>query len=41
VLLYQTTFGSNTLTYDLNGNLTGDGTRSYTWNARNQLTAVG
>jgi YD repeat-containing protein len=37
---HQTTFGSNTLTYDLNGNLTGDGTKTYTWNARNQLTAI-
>ncbi len=26
-----------TLTYDANGNLTGDGTRSYTWDAINQL----
>lgn len=27
-------------TYDLNGNLTADGTNTYTWNARNQLTAM-
>lgn len=28
------------LTYDGNGNLTGDGTNTYTWNARNQLVAI-
>jgi RHS repeat-associated protein len=26
--------------YDLNGNLTGDGTTTYTWNPRNQLTGL-
>jgi RHS repeat-associated protein len=36
----QKTFGSQTLTYDLNGNLTGDGIRTYTWNARSQLSAI-
>lgn len=36
----QTAFGSLTLTYDLNGNLTGDGTNTYTWNARNQLSSI-
>lgn len=40
----QTTFGSNTMTYDLNGNLatvTDAGvTTTYTWNARNQLTGI-
>lgn len=36
----QTSFGVQTLTYDLNGNLTGDGTNTYTWNARNQLVAI-
>lgn len=36
----QMTFGSKTLTYDLNGNLTSDGNSSFTWNARNQLTQV-
>ncbi|MFO0775967.1 MAG: RHS repeat-associated core domain-containing protein [Nitrospiraceae bacterium] len=40
----QTTFGANTLTYDLNGNLTtvtdNLGTATYTWNARNQLTGI-
>lgn len=41
----QTTFGTNTETYDLNGNLatvTDAGvTATYTWNARNQLTGIG
>jgi YD repeat-containing protein len=36
----QLTFGGKTLTYDLNGNLTNDGTNTYTWNARNQMTQV-
>lgn len=36
----QLIFGGNTLTYDLNGNLTNDGTNTYTWNARNQMTQV-
>jgi RHS repeat-associated protein len=35
-----TTWGSKTLTYDVNGNLTGDGTYTYTWNARDQLIRV-
>jgi RHS repeat-associated protein len=29
-----------TLTYDQNGNLTGDGTNSYTWDTRNRLAAI-
>ena len=29
-----------TLTYDLNGNLTGDGTNTYVWNARDQLVSI-
>ena len=29
-----------TFSYDLNGNLTSDGTTSYTWNARNQLAGL-
>jgi RHS repeat-associated protein len=37
---HQLTFGGTTLTYDLNGNLTGDGTTTYTWNARNQLVGI-
>jgi RHS repeat-associated protein len=40
----QTTFGTNTLSYDLNGNLAtvtdAGGTATYTWNARNQLAAI-
>ena len=36
----QLTFGGQTLTYDLNGNLTGDGTNTYTWTARNQLAMI-
>ena len=40
----QTTFGANTLTYDNNGNLQTitdlNGTTTYTWNARNQLTGI-
>ena len=31
---------SATLTYDLNGNLLGDGPRTFEWDARNRLTAV-
>ncbi len=34
------TLGSTALTYDVAGNLTSDGTNTYTWNARNQLTAI-
>jgi RHS repeat-associated protein len=34
------TFGGAALTHDANGNLTSDGARTYTWNARNQLVAV-
>ena len=37
---HQLTFGSQALTYDLNGNLTSDGTSTYTWDARNRLTAT-
>jgi YD repeat-containing protein len=33
-------WGGATLTYDQNGNLTHDGVRSYTWNARDQLTGL-
>jgi RHS repeat-associated protein len=36
----QVTFDSQTLTYDLNGNLTSDGTNIYTWNARNELASL-
>ena len=31
---------TQTLTYDLNGNLTGDGARTFTWDAENRLTSV-
>jgi RHS repeat-associated protein len=31
---------TKTFTYDANGNLAGDGTRSFEWDARNQLLAV-
>jgi RHS repeat-associated protein len=36
----QTAFGGQTQTFDLNGNLTGDGTNTYTWNVRNQLASI-
>lgn len=36
----QTALGGSSLTYDLNGNLTSDGTTTYTWNVRNQLTGM-
>jgi RHS repeat-associated protein len=35
-----TRWGSQALSYDANGNLTGDGTNSYNWNARNQLASI-
>ena len=31
---------NQTLTYDFNGNLTGDGARTFTWDAENRLTSV-
>jgi RHS repeat-associated protein len=34
------TFGGVNFSYDANGNLTNDGAKSYTWNARDQLTAL-
>jgi RHS repeat-associated protein len=36
-----TKFNGVTQTYDYNGNLTADGTDTYTWDARNHLTAIG
>lgn len=36
-----TQWGSTNLSYDLDGNLTNDGVRSYVWNARNQLVGFG
>jgi RHS repeat-associated protein len=35
-----TSWKGSTLTYDANGNLTNDGTNTYTWNARNQLVSI-
>jgi RHS repeat-associated protein len=35
-----TKWGATNITYDLNGNLTNDGSKTYTWNARNQLSAL-
>lgn len=37
---HQVTFGGQTLTYDLNGNLTSDGANTYTWDARNRLVDI-
>ncbi|MGH7303818.1 MAG: RHS repeat-associated core domain-containing protein, partial [Candidatus Rokuibacteriota bacterium] len=34
------TFGAQVPTYDLNGNLTSDGTSGYTWDARNRLAGI-
>ena len=34
------TWGTKSLTYDLDGNLTSDSINNYTWNARNQLASV-
>jgi len=36
----MTSFNGTTLTYDLNGNLTNDGTNTYTWDARNHLVSL-
>ena len=36
----STTGTSQTFTYDANGNLTGDGTKTYEWDAENRLLAV-
>jgi RHS repeat-associated protein len=36
----QTSFGGQSQSYDLNGNLTSDGVNSYTWNAREQLISI-
>ena len=36
----QTASNGTTLQYDADGNLTGDGTDTYVWNARNQLVAI-
>jgi RHS repeat-associated protein len=36
----MTAFNGTPQTYDPNGNVTNDGTNSYTWDARNHLTAI-
>jgi RHS repeat-associated protein len=36
----QIQFGGATLTYDANGNLTNDGTNTYTWDVRNRLISI-
>jgi RHS repeat-associated protein len=36
----MTAFGGQAMTYDANGNLTNDGTNSYSWDARNHLTGI-
>jgi RHS repeat-associated protein len=36
----QLTVGTQTLTYDLNGNLTSDRTNTYTWDARDRLISI-
>jgi YD repeat-containing protein len=36
----QTAFNGQAQTFDLNGNLTGDGTNTYTWDVRNQLASI-
>ena len=36
----MTAFNGAALTYDPNGNLTNDGTNTYSWDARNHLTAI-
>lgn len=36
----MTGFNGISLSYDLNGNLTGDGTNTYSWDARNHLVGI-
>ena len=36
----MTQFGARTMSYDANGNLASDGTNTYTWDARNHLSAM-
>lgn len=36
----MTAFGDQMLTYDANGNLTGDGVSNYVWDPRNRLTSI-
>src|SRR5437773_6062438 len=35
-----TQWGTAALTYDINGNLIGDGVNNYTWDARNHLASI-
>jgi RHS repeat-associated protein len=35
-----TSWAGTALTYDLNGNMTGDGTNTYAWNARDELASI-
>lgn len=35
-----TSWAGSTFSYDLNGNLTSDGTNTYSWDARNQLASI-
>ena len=37
---HQLTWGGQSQTYDFNGNLTSDGTLTYTWDARNRLASL-
>jgi RHS repeat-associated protein len=36
----QTTFNGTSFSFDADGNLTNDGTNTYSWNGRNQLTSI-
>lgn len=36
-----TSWNGTTLSYDLNGNMSNDGVRAFSWNARNQLASIG
>jgi hypothetical protein len=36
----QSKFNGASLSYDTNGNLTGDGINTYTWDGRNHLTQI-
>jgi len=36
----QSKFNGTSFSYDANGNLAGDGTDTYTWDARNHLTQI-
>jgi hypothetical protein len=36
----MTAFNGTTLSYDVNGNLTNEGTNTYAWDVRNHLTGI-